>query len=222
MSSSGAGRCRGVGGASARARRPAHAGRARRRTHSSCVQGPLTRPGRSTFCQRCRHCTSVRREARCSSEIRRQFLACGRGGDGGRRGGERSEGARAAGVDAGRPASRPPSCASRGRSHAEQLDAAPQRHVLVLRPAPAVGGAYGGEHRLVVVVRVRILVVAAAAAAAASGCAAAAALVAATAAAATAATAAAGRHERRARHCGCRRGRGGGGRRGSRGKVHLE
>ena len=27
---------------------------------SSCVQGPFTRLGFSTFCQRCRHCTSVR------------------------------------------------------------------------------------------------------------------------------------------------------------------
>jgi hypothetical protein len=53
---------------------PRPSGAARRcRGRTSSVQGPLTSPGRSTFCQRCRHCTSVR--LRSSPAIVFQFLA---------------------------------------------------------------------------------------------------------------------------------------------------
>ena len=40
---------------------------------SRSLQGPFTRLGLSTFCQRCRHCTSVRVSKK--EEMRFQFLA---------------------------------------------------------------------------------------------------------------------------------------------------
>lgn len=44
---------------------------------SSDVHGPLTNVGFNTFCQRCRHCVSVREYPRLDrlDEILRQFLA---------------------------------------------------------------------------------------------------------------------------------------------------
>ena len=37
-----------------------------RADHTSAVHGPLTKPGLSTFCHRCRHCTSVRPGRHCA------------------------------------------------------------------------------------------------------------------------------------------------------------